>query len=118
MNVYDGSVDAKNTYIGYGIYINQNGSLNIYGGQVKAEGKGTTTKSYGITGSSGVTVTVYDSKLWAGCADKAAFKSSVITLTKDASYTNGKIETSADGEIWTVYNGSGTPDAKYVRVGY
>ena len=118
LNVYDGSVDAKNTYIGYGIYINQNGSLNIYGGQVKAEGKGTTTKSYGITGSSGVTVTVYDGKLWAGCADKAAFKSSVITLTKDASYTNGKIETSADGEIWTVYNGSGTPDAKYVRVGY
>ena len=117
LNVYDGSVDAKNTYIGYGIYINQNGSLNIYGGQVKAEGKGTTTKSYGITGSSGVKVTVYDGKLWAGCADKTAFKSG-ITLTKDASYTNGKIETSADGEIWTVYNGSGTPGTKYVRVVY
>ena len=116
LNVYDGSVDAKNTNIGYGIYINQNGSLNIYGGQVKAEGKGTTTMSYGITGSSGVTVTVYGGKLWAGCADKAAFKSG-ITLKKGEGFT-GTIQTSSDDSTYNTYSGTNTPDTKYVRVGY
>ena len=116
LNVYDGSVDAKNTYNGYGIYIHQNGSLNIYGGQVKAEGKANTTKSYGITGSSGVTVTVYGGKLWAGCADNTAFKSG-ITLKKGEGFT-GTIQTSSDNSTYNTYSGTNTPTTKYVRVGY
>ena len=83
----------------------------IYGGDVKAVGKG---NDYGIKGSSS-TVTVYGGKLWAENADKKAIDFGNVTLTKDASYTSGKIEYSSDKSTW-----SETVDAsaKYVRVGY
>ena len=119
INVYGGSVDAEYTgdSNGYGLKFNYH--LNIYGGEVKAVGKGNdNSKSYGISCTiDASTVNVYGGKLWAECADNRAFRSDV-TFTKDNGYTSGKIETSADGTYWTVYSGTGTPDAPYVRVGY
>ena len=120
-NVYGGSVDAKGTHAegGCGICLKENGSLNIYGGEVKAEGKGIDSDSYGITcgESLATTVKVYGGKLWAGCADNRALNNDGITLAIDKSLGfNGEIETSSDNSTWnpTV----GTPDTKYVRVGY
>ena len=87
---------------------------------MKAEGKGSDSNySYGITYWNNATkVTVYGGKLWVKADENALDPSNGLTFTKDASYTTGKIETSDDGTEWTVYNGSGKPDAKYVRVGY
>ena len=62
------------------------------------------------------TVSVYGGKLWAECLLNIAISSNV-TLTKEDGF-NGKIETCSDGTSWTVYTETGTPDAKYVRVGY
>ena len=120
INVYGGEVDAKNTAEdgGYGIGLKAGGFMNIYGGEVKAEGKGDNTKSNGINGSDPVdkaTVTVYGGKLWAGNADDKALRYVTLTIDKSLGF-NGEIETSPDNSTWnpTV----GTPDAKYVRVGY
>lgn len=111
-NVYGGSVDAECTgTLGDGIWLANNGSMNIYGGEVKAVGKGNDNfTSYGIMASS--SVTVYGGKLWAECAGNKAFRN--ITLTKGAGFT-GKIEYSSDKSAWseTVDN-----NAKYVRAGY
>ena len=119
-NVYGGLVDAKGTAAegGCGICLKENGSMNIYGGEVKAEGKGNDDDSYGITcgESLATTVKVYGGKLWAGCADNVALIDA-IKLKKGDGFT-GKIETSADNQSWTQYNGESTPDSKYVRVGY
>ena len=119
-NVYGGLVDVKGTVNGYGISLVYSGSMNIYGGEVRAEGSGNDASySYGIRCSSSTnkaTVTVYGGKLWAGCANKGALNN--ITLTKDAGYTSGKIETSSDGSSWTEYTEASTPTSKYVRVGY
>ncbi len=118
-NVYGGLVDAKNTAEdgGYGIGMN-GGFMNIYGGEVKAEGKGDNAKSNGIHGGDPVnktTVTVYGGKLWAGNADDKALRYVTLTIDKSLGF-NGEIETSPDNSTWnpTV----GTPDEKYVRVGY
>ena len=113
-NVYGGSIDAENTSssFGYGLHLASNGSMNIYGGDVKAVGKG---DSKGITGNNS-TVTVYGGKLWAENAGNKALDSNV-TLTKGAGFT-GKIETSDNGESWTEYNAATTPTTKYVRAGY
>ena len=93
--------------------------MNIYGGEVKAEGKGDNDSySCGIlcdNSNSKATVTVYGGKLWAGNADKKAF--SFVNLQKGAGFT-GKIETSDNGSSWTEYTAASTPEAKYVRVGY
>ena len=119
INVYGGSVDAEYTgdSNGYGLKFNYH--LNIYGGEVKAVGKGNdNSKSYGISCTiDASTVNVYGGKLWAECAGNKAIDNSYVTLTKGEGF-NGKIETSADGISWTEYSGTGTPDAKYVRVGY
>ncbi|ADE81586.1 hypothetical protein PRMUPPPA20_24960 [Xylanibacter ruminicola] len=116
-NVYGGSIDAEYTYTGsnygYGIHLASNGSMNIYGGDVKAVGKG---NSKGITGGTNSNVTVHGGKLWAECAGGKAFNQ--VTLTKDAGYTSGKIETCDDGTSWTEYTAATTPTTKYVRVGY
>ena len=117
VNVYGGSVDAECTgTTGYGIKLAGDGSMNIYGGDVKAVGKGTSTMySYGIMYSYGSsTVTVYGGKLWAECAGKKALYDNV-TLTKDAGYTSGKIEYSSDNSTWSE---TVDADAKYVRAGY
>jgi hypothetical protein len=112
-NVYGGSVDAEHTGSnGYGIRLTSSGSMNIYGGDVKAVGKGTCN---GISGVNS-TVTVYGGKLWAEGTGFGAF-ASIVTLAKGAGFT-GKIETSGDGSSWTEYTTTGTPIAKYVRVGY
>ena len=115
-NVYGGSVYAEKTgtSVGFGINLVNGDSMNIYGGDVTAIGKGTDDYSYGITGS--VPVTVYGGKLWAKCAENRALGSSV-TLTKGAGFS-GKIEYSSNGESWTEYTTTGTPSSKYVRVGY
>ena len=112
-NVYGGSIDAEYTgsSSGYGIWLGGSGSMNIYGGDVKAVGKGS---YYGIMGSSS-TVTVYGGKLWAEAENKALY--SGVTLAKDAGFT-GKIETSSDGSNWTEYTAATTPTTKYVRAGY
>ena len=113
----DGSVEATGK-AGYGIYLNEGGKMNIYGGEVKAEGTGTDDPfNYGIMcdSKSEATVTVFGGKLWAGNPFNKAFNSG-ITLTIDKSLGfNGKIECS-DNSNWkeTV----GTPDSPYVRVGY
>ena len=110
-NVYGGSVDAENTgTLGYGIL---NGSMNIYGGDVKALGKG---NKFGIAGSL-TKVTVYGGKLWAGCFNNKAIDSSNVTLTKGAGFT-GKIEISGSGESWSDWEVPSTPGTNYVRVGY
>ena len=119
-NVYGGLVDAKGTAaIGYGIDLNEGGSMNIYGGEVKAEGKGNgTLTGCGFAGDDSnnkATVTVYGGKIWSGSAEKTAFIS--VNLLKGAGFT-GKIETSADNSDWAEYTGDETPDSKYVRVGY
>ena len=116
-NVYGGSIDAEYTYTGsnygYGIHLASNGSMNIYGGDVKAVGKG---NSKGITGGTNSNVTVHGGKLWAECAGGIAFNQ--VTLTKGAGFT-GKIETCDDGESWTEYTTlPGIPTTKYVRAGY
>ena len=124
-NVYGGSVYAECTdsTMGYGISLDNNGSMNIYGGDVKAVGKGDNNGySYGIRSYSSsiadeARVKVYGGKLWAECATNKALKD-LVTLTKDASYTSGKIQTSDNGESWTDYTTTGTPTSKYVRVGY
>jgi hypothetical protein len=117
-NVYGGSVHAENTVApGYGIMLAQDGSMNIYGGDVKAVGKGTSSSqnSYGIKGYQS-TLTVYGGKLWAESAESQGLDSN-ITLTKGAGFT-GKIETSSDGSSWTEYTEASTPTSKYVRVGF
>ena len=123
-NVYGGSVDAESTgTLGSGISLAKDGSMNIYGGDVKAVGKGDNNGySYGIRSYSSsiadeARVKVYGGKLWAECATNKALKD-LVTLTKDASYTSGKIQTSDNGESWTDYTTTGTPTSKYVRVGY
>lgn len=118
-NVYDGLVDAKGTGSnGYGITLYEGGFINIYGGEVKAEGKGNHVNySYGIRcgNSLKATVTVYGGKLWAGNADNKALKYITLAIDKSLGF-NGEIQCSPDNSTWnpTV----GTPDEKYVRVGY
>ena len=118
-NVYGGLVDAKGAAKGYGIDLNEGGSMNIYGGEVMAEGKGDSDLySYGILGentNNKATVTVYGGKLWAGSADKPALSASSVTLQKGAGFT-GKIYTSSDGTSWTEYTEAATPGTKYVKV--
>ena len=96
--------------------------MNIYGGEVKAEGKGSNSSySYGITcmhttNDDKSTVTVYGGKLWAGNANYKALNSDItLTIEKSSSF-DVEIYTSSDNSTWnpTV----GTPDSKYVRVGY
>ena len=113
-NVYGGSVDAESTAAngGYGISMYSSGSMYIYGGDVKALGKG---NKFGIRGSNS-TITVYGGKLWAECVGNKAISGDA-TLTKGAGFT-GKIETSADNSAWTEYTDAATPETKYVRVGY
>ena len=93
-NVYDGLVDAKGTGSnGYGITLYEGGSLNIYGGEVKAEGKGNHVNySYGIRcgNSLKATVTVYGGKLWAGNADNKALKYITLAIDKSLGF-NGEI---------------------------
>ena len=107
-NVYGGSVDAECTGTqGTGIELASSGSMNIYGGDVKAVGKG---NYYGIAGS-GSTVTVYGGKLWAENAGNSALNNNV-NLTTGAGYT-GTIRYSSDKTFWS---GTADPDAKYVKV--
>ena len=112
-NVYGGSVDAENTGTygsGISLAVSGSGSMNIYGGDVKAVGKGS---GYGITTGTSSTVTVYGGKLWAENADNKALYSTV-TLAKNAGFT-GKIEYSSDKTAWSE---TADADAKYVRAGY
>ena len=116
VNVYGGLVNAEYTGSSNGFGIGSD-VMNIYGGEVKAIGKGNDNDySYGINNSNGTTVNVYGGKLWAECSGNRAINSNV-TLTKGEGF-NGKIETCSDGTSWTVYTETGTPEAKYVRVGY
>ena len=116
-NLYGGSVDATGGPDGYGLC--DIPSLKIWGGEMKAEGKGDYDFSYGITYDDYTTsVTVYGGKLWVKADSQALDPSYKVTFTKDDSSTTGKIQTSDDGTEWTDYNGSGKPGAKYVRVGY
>ena len=112
INVYDGKVYARNTAAdgGCGIGLQVDGKMNIFGGEVKAEGKGNGSYSYGIMASTSSTVTVYGGKLWAENADKKALDN--ITLTTGAGYT-GTIRYSSDKSMWS---GTANPDAKYVKV--
>ena len=118
-NVYGGLVDAKTTAAdgGYGISLSGGGSMDIYGGEVKAEGKGTGDWDCGIVCGSfdKAPVTVHGGKLWAGNADNKALNFVTLTIDKSPSF-NVEIECSSDNSTWnpTV----GTPDTKYVRVGY
>jgi hypothetical protein len=85
--------------------------MNIYGGDVKAVGKGADINySYGIYGSSS-TVTVYGGTLWAESADYKAL-SATVNLTTEAGFT-GKIEYSSDKSTWSKIADA---DAKYVRI--
>ena len=118
-NVYGGLVDAKSTAAdgGYGISLSGDGKMDIYGGEVKAVGKGTGGWDCGIVcgAFSGATVTVHGGKLWAENADKQALN--YIDLKKGAGFT-GKIETSDDNEFWEELAPGLEPTEKYVRVGY
>ena len=120
-NVYGGLFDAKSAAAdgGFGILLSGGGSMDIWGGEVKAEGKKDGDWDCGIVcGSTGnkATITVHGGKLWAGNADKKAFN--FVTLTIDKSSFSGKIETSDDDKSWTEYTSPETPGTKYVRVGY
>ena len=118
-NVYGGLVDAKSIAAngGYGILLSGGGTMDIYGGEVKAEGKGTGDWDCGIVcgAFSGATVTVHGGKLWAGNADNKALNYITLTIDKSPSF-NVEIETSSDNSTWNTT--VGTPDSKYVRVGY
>ena len=90
--------------------------MDIYGGEVKAEGKGNDTYSFGImceSPNNKPTVTVYGGKLWSGSADRKVFN--YVNLQKGAGFT-GKIYTSDNGSSWEEYTGTDTPDTKYVKV--
>ena len=115
INVYGGSLDTdcKGSVRGYGIF---DAYINIFGGEVKAVGMNDWQMGYGILGNNSKTIKVYGGKLWAANPDLKAIASNV-ALTKEGDFS-GKIETSADGTTWTEYTNTGTPDAKYVRVGY
>ncbi len=113
-NVYGGSVDAENTGdFGNGILLASSGKMNIYGGDVKALGKG---NKFGIAGSL-TTVTVYGGTLWTGCFNNKAIDASNVTLKRGDGFT-GKIETSGNGESWSNWEPATTPGTNYVRVGY
>ena len=113
-NVYGGTVDAESTGTnGNGILLYSSGSMKIYGGDVKALGKG---NKFGIAGSL-TKVTVYGGKLGAGCFNNKAIDASNVTLKRGDGFT-GKIETSGNGESWTNWEPSTTPGTNYVRVGY
>ena len=115
-NVYGGSVDSESTGTnGNGILLYSSGKMNIYGGDVKALGKG---NKFGIAGNH-TTVTVYGGKLWAGCFNNKAIDANNVTLTKGAGFT-GKIEISGSGESgsWSDWELPSTPGTNYVRVGY
>ena len=113
-NVYGGSVDAENTAgEGYGINLYDDSPMNIFGGEVKAVGKGNGDKSYGImcaSNNNSANVKVYGGKLWAECATNKALKN--INLTTEAGFT-GKIEYSSDKSTWSK---TADADAKYVRI--
>ena len=87
--------------------------MKIYGGEVKAVGKGTGSASYGIVGAS-ATVTVYGGKLWAESASYKAIDFNNVTLTKGGDFA-GKIEYSSDNSTWSETKDATAP---YVRVGY
>ena len=90
--------------------------MNIYGGEVKAEGKGNDIYSFGImceSPNNKPTVTVYGGKLWSGSANKKVFN--YVNLLKGEGFT-GKIYTSEDNESWEEYDVAGTPETKYVKV--
>lgn len=113
-NVYGGTVDAESTGTnGNGILLYSSGKMKIYGGDVKALGKG---NKFGIAGNH-TTVTVYGGKLWAGCFNNKAIDASNVTLEKGAGF-NGKIEISGSGESWSDWELPSTPGTNYVRVGY
>ena len=115
-NVYGGLVDAKCTGVGYGIDLKAGGEMNIYGGKVKAVGKGDGAKSNGIHGgddSDKATVTVYGGKLWAENADDKALRY-VKLITGSGIYTY----TSNNGTSWDTWTSTDTPTSKYVMVGY
>ena len=118
-NVYGGLVDAKTTAAdgGYGISLSGGGSMDIYGGEVKAEGKGTGDWDCGIVCGSfdKAPVTVHGGKLWAGNADNKALNFVTLTIDKSPSF-NVEIECSSDNSTW--HETVGTPDSEYVRVGY
>ena len=119
-NVYGGLVDAKATVAtSCGIHLTAMGSsMNIYGGEVKAEGTGDGDFwGYGIVYDfvGKAPVTVYGGKLWAGNADKKALSGITLAIDKSLGF-NGKIEYSSDNSTW--HETVGTPDDKYVRVGY
>ncbi len=115
-NVYGGLVDAKSTAAdgGYGISLSGGGSMDIWGGEVKAKGKKDGDWDCGIVCGAfrGATVTVHGGKLWAENAEKKALN--YIDLKMGAGFS-GKIEYSSDNITW-----SETVDAnaKYVRAGY
>ena len=112
INVYGGSVDAESTgEYGNGIKLPSQGSMNIYGGEVKVVGKGNFS---GIGSSYATTVTVYGGKLWAENAGFKAIDFGHVTLTKGTGF-NGKIEYSSDNSTWSETKDTG---AKHVRVGY
>ena len=113
-NVYGGSVDSECTGTnGNGILLYSSGKMNIYGGDVKALGKG---NKFGIAGNH-TTVTVYGGKLWAGCFNNKAIDANNVTLKKGDGF-NGKIEVSGSGESWNDWEVPSTPGTNYVRVGY
>lgn len=112
-NVYGGSVDAECTGSnGYGIWLSSGGKMNIYGGKVKAVGKGSGSTSYGIAASSSTPVKVYGGTLWAESADKKALNSG-ITLTTGSGITT---YTSSNGTSWDTWVSADTPETKYVIV--
>ena len=88
--------------------------MNIFGGEVKAVGKGSTAKSNGIYGgdpSDKATVTVYGGKLWAENADDKALR--YVKLQMGSGFT---VYTSSDGSSWTSWGSPDTPETKYVKV--
>lgn len=114
INVYGGKLEAGSTATnvnGIDIY---NKTLHIWGGEVRAIGKG--SSEYGISGNYSSSVTLHGGKLYAagteGDESKAIY--SGINITKEGTFT-GKIEYRSSGTDW-----SETPNtsAKYIRAGY
>lgn len=109
INVYGGKLEAGSTATnvrGIDLYYK---TLHIWGGEVRAIGKG--SSEYGISGNS--SVILHGGKLYAADTDNRAIESG-ITITKEDTFT-GKIEYSSNGTEW-----SETKDtsAKYIRAGY
>ena len=111
VDLYGGSLTARNTTSGSAILLDGAGSeLNVYGGVVTADGKGS-FPAIGSAESGTAAITLYDGKFYASSPSDQAL--SHVTIGKDAAFV-GMLYDSQDNATWTPL-ASSTSSKKYVK---